>query len=517
MHAARPLPSRASVSSRFFASAAAGLVIGVAVSSCSSSSASPVGLADACAVNSDCDAPLVCVFAKCHEACAETRDCPTGERCVASGKYDVCTLPGEETCGGGDASTTCPGALVCGADDQCRNGCTTSDQCIPGQACTASTCVEVPDTPTGVPSDGGSSDGDATTQGPGSDGSSSTPDAPFVPDQDAGPLGFFPTNFSPSQADAGAWETVEGGVAGTEVAANCANTCVGTGATIGQTDVDGTLADVYLLDSLTIDATATLTLTGPRPIILAVRGAVDIQGLVLVAASASAAGPGGFTSPSDPGPGVGAPGNFAGYPGSLGGGGSYCGVGGAGGNPSGPGAPGGGPYGNAVLHPLVGGSAGGDWSSYGDSLGGGGGGALEIVSGTSISIGATGAVNAGGGGMYASGGSGGAILLEAPTVTIHGTVAANGGGGGIFTAQGANATASAQPAPGYAGAGGNGSAAGTVNGSSGIVPDAGYAGGGGGGAGRIRINTSNGSADVTGGTLSPGLDTPCATQGTIAR
>jgi hypothetical protein len=348
------------------------------------------------------------------------------------------------------------------------------------------------------------------------DGSAATPDAPFVPDEDAGPLGFFPTNFSPSQADAGAWEALDGAAGGTEVAQACTNTCIGAGATLAQTDIDGTLADVYLLDSLTVDATATLTLTGPRPIVLAVRGPVDIQGLVFVGAVGDAAGPGGFTSPADPGPGVGTPGDFAAYPGSFGGGGSYCGVGGTGANASGPGAPGGKTYGNATLHPLVGGSAGGDWSAFGEQPGGAGGGAFEIVSGVSISIGPTGAINAGGGGLSASAGSGGAILLEAPTVTIHGVVAANGGGGGASSVAGSNGAASDQPAPGYAGSGGNGSAGSVVNGGDGIGADAGAPGSGGGGAGRIRINTASGSADVTGGIVSPALGTACATQGTIA-
>jgi hypothetical protein len=337
---------------------------------------------------------------------------------------------------------------------------------------------------------------------------------------EAGPLGYFPSNFDPSQTDASAvWSTPDAAVTGTEVSTtSCANSCVGTATTIGQSDVDGTLADVYVLDSLTIDATATLSLSGPRPIILAVRGAVDIQGLIFVGALADAAGPGGFTSPSDPGPGVGNPGNFGAYPQSLGGGGSYCGVGGTSGNAMGAGAPGGATYGNPTIEPLLGGSAGGDYSAYGDNPGGGGGGALEIVSGVSISIGATGAINAGGGGKQASGGSGGAILLEAPTVTVHGVLAANGGGGGNSTSPGDNGHASAQPAAGFGGLGGDGSAGSQIHGNDGMITDGGaFAGAGGGGAGRIRINTSSGSADVTGGTLSPSLDTPCATQGTIAQ
>jgi hypothetical protein len=503
--------------SQWLAVATAAVSIGAAVSSCSSSSASPVGLADTCSVNSDCNAPLVCVFAKCHEACAETRDCPTGERCVSAGQYDVCTLPQEEACTAGATPSTCPGTLVCGADGQCRNGCASSDQCVPGQSCSAAACIEEVETNPGGPSDGGA-DG---AGGPSPDATladapvDAPADSPFVPDEEAGPLGFFPTNFSPAQADAGTWGAPDGIGGGTAVAQDCTNTCVGAAVTVAQNDADGTLADVYLLDSLTIDATATLTLTGPRPIILAVRGAVDIQGLLVVAASGSAAGPGGFGSLANRGPGGGSPGNFAAYPQSYAGGASYCGVGGKGGSASAPGAPGGVVYGNPTLHPLVGGSAGGDYSYYGDQPGGSGGGALEIVSATSISVGANGAIHAGGGGQTGGGGSGGAILLEAPAVSIHGQLAANGGGGGAV-AIGGNATANDQPAPGYAGSGGNGSAASAVNGSDGTTGDGGPPGSGGGGAGRIRINTASGRADVT-GAVSPGLDTPCATQGPIAR
>ncbi len=483
-----------------------------AAASCGSHSSSVAELAQGCSINSDCDAPLVCVFAKCHAACAETRDCPTGERCVPGGKYDVCTLPDEESCTGGDAASICPGALVCGSDGECRAACATSSDCIPGQSCTNAVCVEMPDL-TVVGSEGGSSPGDAAG-GP-TDGS---PDVPFVPVYEAGVLGYFPTNVSPVDTQTDVWpDAGDAAILGTHISqTSCTNSCIAaTPTTVAQTDPDGTLADLYMLDSLTVDATATLSLTGPRPIILAVRGPVDIQGLVDAAGVGYTPGPGGFAPGTDPGPGSGGIGNEAAYPHSLAGGASYCGAGGQGGATAPPNAPGGPTYGEPTLHPLIGGSAGGDFSAYGDNSAGAGGGAIEIVSGTSISIGPTGAIHAGGGGFLGGGGSGGAILLEAPAVVVHGTVGANGGGGGGFGVDGANATANAQPAPGYGGVGGAGSAGTNVNGGAGQSIDGGITASGGGGAGRIRINTASGSADVTGGTLSPALGTPCATQGTI--
>ena len=187
-------------------------------------------------------------------------------------------------------------------------------------------------------------------------------------------------------------------------------------------------------------------------------------------------------------------------------------------------------YGNQALIPVLGGSAGG-----GVQVAHAGGGALQIVAGTSIRISSFGSISApglGGGGEcdqngQPGGGSGGAILLEAPTVTITGKLAANGGGGTSQFMNGASGSADDQPAPGGVGAtdsvGGAGSAGAIVNGgngagtaslSGGCTP--GGLAGGGGGAGRIRINTATGSATI-GATaiVSPSLTTSCATQGQI--
>ena len=107
------------------------LLIAVAVSSCGKSAAlAPV--AGNCSINSDCDSPLVCVFGRCHDQCAESRDCPSGERCVSSMTGGVCQLAQESTC---TAGTLCDTGEVCGADMQCRVQCTSAMSCIMGDYC----------------------------------------------------------------------------------------------------------------------------------------------------------------------------------------------------------------------------------------------------------------------------------------------------------------------------------------------------------------------------------------------
>jgi len=483
---------------------------------CSSKqSVSLAGLAQGCSLNSDCTSPLVCVFSLCHNQCIQTRDCPPGERCVSIGMdSNVCELPGEASCGSGG---TCPTGLVCAADNQCRNGCSATEACpVDGQSCVAGACYD--------PSQGDASFGDvfitADSSNPvdGSPPVEAASDAPFMPNPDAGVLGFTPSNFNPAGVDAGDAGPSWMGAQDANITTACTNCLPVTPVTTAMND--GTFADIYVLKSLIIGQTAALRLAGPNPVILAVLGTVEIQGLLLVNGSSvdNVFGPGGFTSgptAPNPGPGAGqAPGGAA-DPDASGGGASYCGLGGTGGATSGNVAMAGMPYGNATITPLVGGSAGG----AGDSLSSGGG-AIQIVAGQSITVFPYGAINAGGGGGvniddYAGGASGGAILLEAPTVTINGNLGANGGGGMSVFDSGADATANATAAAGGSPYGGAGSAGTTVNGIAGTSSTgANEVGGGGGGAGRIRINTASGSATIT-GVVSPDLTTPCATQGKL--
>ena len=491
--------------------------------SCGGSSPATVALAQACSINSDCDSPLICAFERCHNACTQSRDCPAGERCVSAGADSVCELPIDDVCG---AASLCPSGLVC-AGQQCRNACSTAEPCTVGQqSCISGACFDLSEV-----SDAGAADAGITPYGPGGDAAadvsadgSSVP--PWFPNADAGPLGFVPSNLAPPAAsvDAGG----DGGDAGGLLASGpdafisqtCTNCLPSPPTTI--TLNDGSFADLYVLESLVIEQTAALRLSGPRPIVLLVLTTVDIQGFLLVNGVGETPGPGGFASGANPGPGAGSSG--AAYPNSLGGGASFCGSGGAGGAAAPPAAPGGATYGNAALTPLVGGSAGAG-QGYGGSAGGG---AIQIVAGTSITVRAYGLIDASGGGgqdnTWGGGGSGGAILLEAPAVVVDGNVVANGGGGsgdGIAAPNGGDGTDDDQPASG-GGAGGNGSAGASVNGADGadLVDAGGSLGAVGGGAGRIRINTATGQATVT-GILSPSLGSSpaggaaCATEGTL--
>jgi hypothetical protein len=482
---------------------------GIAIAACSgggSKASDDVTLAQGCSLNSDCASPLICVFSLCHQACAESRDCPPGEQCVSSGGYYVCLLSNETACA---TTADCPSGLACGTDHQCHDACQTASDCkVGGEVCTAGSCVDGSGAST---ADGGGEGGSSGGEGGGVDGGAdATGDAPVsdgpAKPADAGPLGFLASNLPPSNV------TPPDPDAGTAVISTQCNDCLPvTPTTITQND--GSTASLYVLDSLTIQSNASLTLTGLAPVILVVLGPVDIQGLLSVAApTTGAGGPGGFASGPSSGPGTGTPGGEGAYASAAPGGAGYCGAGGEGSSQTTSEAPPGGTaYGNATITPLIGGSAGATWSTqYGS---GGGGGALEIASSTSITVGTYGAINAGGAGGQANatsaGGSGGAILLEAPAVTVAGTLAANGGGGGPG---GASALASAQPATGgvsAAAVGGDGSGGTTLNGQ-----DATGGGGGGGGAGWIRINTGGGSATIT-GTLSPAQTTSCVSQGTI--
>ena len=102
-----------------------------------------------CNLNSQCDQPLVCTFQKCHAACAADKDCPTGQLCVkttAAGvdggvAGTVCQLPAEIKC---VYNSQCMLPLVCARDEQCRNQCQTSVDCVMGQVCTTSgVCASV--------------------------------------------------------------------------------------------------------------------------------------------------------------------------------------------------------------------------------------------------------------------------------------------------------------------------------------------------------------------------------------
>jgi hypothetical protein len=334
----------------------------------------------------------------------------------------------------------------------------------------------------------------------------SPPDVSFTPNTASGAIGFTPTNFSLVGLDAGPMGDAGIFTGAPDEVDNVTNGVVST--TIAQNDINQTPADLYVLHSLTIDPTASLTIGGSRPVILLVLTTVNIQGAVYVTA-------GSFGGDVYAGPGA-PPATYQGtaYPDSTDFGGSYCGVGGKSGAAL-PNEPGGATYGNASISPLQGGSGSGCNCA-------GGGGAVQIVAGSSIVIGANGFISAGGGGgagVNGGGGSGGAILLEAPSVVIRGSVAANGSGG-RGTMPGSSGGTRDQPAPGGVGGGGNGSAGASINGTDALTVANGTGPAGGGGAGWIRINTAPGGLDVTdAGIVSPSMApaTSCATQGALTQ
>lgn len=187
------------------------------------------------------------------------------------------------------------------------------------------------------------------------------------------------------------------------------------------------------------------------------------------------------------------------------GGGGFGAAGGAGGSAntdsdSATGGSGGKPTGTSTLVPLRGGcDSGSPDSAHPDGVGAGGG-AVQLVSRTRISI--TGVVAANGSSSV-GGGSGGGILIEAPIVEVTGSVVANGGGGNsgcLVSTPGEDGRLDATPAQGgtcsVGGAGGNGGAGSIAagNGANAFLAGTGsspaFGGHGGGGVGRIRINTA---------------------------
>jgi hypothetical protein len=389
----------------------------------------------------------------------------------------------------------------------------------------------------------GKDSGTTMTGNPGLDGGS-----PVI---DAGPtvLSFKPSNIDLSGVDLST-------VGDADITTSCAFTFTGPedGATscdptsfafAYQTQSDGSSVGVFIAKSIHVEAGVSITsgVGTVNPIVLVSLGDFLVDGVIDMSAddTPGSRSPGGaiFSGSLYNSQGFGDGGGGASSATNAGGGGSFCGTGGKGAAFEDAGSPasGGAVYGTATLIPLVGGSTGGSGGVDQNNMAqpGSGGGALQLVAGTSITISDGGALGAGGGPgaqqfdnqvMPAGGGSGGAVLLEAPTVTIIGTIAVNGGGGGGGQGgQGNGADLSPVFASGGDGTGGDGNGklpgdAGsgvpaTVNGTDGTPQNnGGFPGAGGGGGGRIRINTTSGKATIS-GVLSPDVTSMCVTQGTL--
>lgn len=293
-----------------------------------------------------------------------------------------------------------------------------------------------------------------------------------------------------------------------------------------------TSAVLFFMDTLTVNVGQEISANGPRPVVFAVRGAALINGRVDVA-GVGARGAGGNV---DCTVGGGADGGVGGTVQTAGGGGGAGfltnGAAGSGGDNGGAGGARGNSNGNATLIPLRGGCRGGTGgrsnAMYG--LGGHGGGAVQISAGTTITVNATGTIDASGEGGFGGlvdqriagggGGSGGAILLEGTTITVNalGAVVANGGAGGEGSGYGGfpysgvdgqdgQRSQARAVCPSIGACGGNGGSGGAVAGNptAAGAPDCSTSmsgGGGGGSAGRVRLNavsgcTLNGSAVIS--------------------
>lgn len=528
---------------------------------CGSKPAQPV--ISPCHHDSECATNLVCALGYCVNVCQTSRDCPNSERCVVVGGTDggtartapdggqplgatACEAPQAVSC---RYTTDCTAPLVCGSDDQCRNECESDRDCPGGdtgiEVCTAMThlCADPAldkdydptikdfrfDAGTSNRDAGNSTDGAAGDR-PMRDGSGDAVIPP--PSCAAGVAGFHPSNVPlslslPSNLPA----TKLSGTATFDTDALTVSGSVDAGQwnTMIVTMSGGYEAAVALFDTFTLANGATLQITGMRPLILIANGALEIDGTIIGVRSVS----NGWYGGGPPAPstamraGLCALNVLAGGGGAANGsemgagGGGYCGKGGAGSAlpDGGTSSPGGTPYGTATLIPLAGGASGG--SSNGSDITNHGGGAIELVSGSLLTIGDTGIINLGGGGTDpgygVGGGSGGGILLESPAVVVRGILAVNGGSGSAAGNGGSQpGQPSLQPAAGGGGVAGNGSVGTGINGGDAVLQS--VLAGGGGGAGRIRINTGCGGSfePSSGAIISPTSATACFTTGPLS-
>jgi hypothetical protein len=475
-------------------------------------------------------------------ACDDGQPCTANDACLAdagcAGVAKTCTAASDGGCGAtsGTCNTTngqcqfgtAPAGTAC--DD--LMSCTVMDQCNAAGVCagTGVTCAaQQCKTTAGCLADGGCN---YTNAAPGTpcDGGMCT----------GGVCSAFP--YTPSNFDPGSIASTEWSGA-IHIMGPCTLTFDSTGLTFTQTCginglpaaktvtlSDGTQAALLPFGGLQIDMPSGFTLTGTRPVILAVKNDASIAGLVNVSSNYTQVGAGANASTAC-GAGTGTNGqqrvNGGAKCGGGGGGGGFGSAGTNGGQASfgGPSnGTGGQTNGTNTLIPLRGGCAGGVGGANaagGVCTAGDSGGAIQIsVAGTltvtgSIAASASGgpggpSSTAGGGGGGCGAGSGGAILLEGNVVTLSGAeLLTNGGGGGEGggTNNGSNdgtAGSISMPVPAtggdgattFGGAGGTGAAGQVGTGSfvaAGAAADGnteGGGGGGGGGVGRIRVNAS---------------------------
>ncbi len=263
----------------------------------------------------------------------------------------------------------------------------------------------------------------------------------------------------------------------------------------------------------------TIRATGTYPLVVVAAKAIVVNGVVDVSAQGGTSGAGWPAPNGTCPPGTEAQGQSGAAAGGAGG--SFGTAGGVGGNAS---SAEGGTPGAAVGTPKSSraGCDGEPGGGTGNANYGFGGGAVYLIAGETIGVGAGAAINASGGGAPISGGntlsiiggggggSGGLIGLDAMTINNHGNVLANGGGGAAGTQDTSGAGDSPNAStPSVAARGGqsdisnaNGGegAVATATGGMGLANTSGPAGGGGGGVGYILVNGSVSGAD---GVFSP--------------
>jgi hypothetical protein len=295
-----------------------------------------------------------------------------------------------------------------------------------------------------------------------------------------------------------------------------------------QLSVNGGRSLLVLYSSaFTLGAGATLTVTGPQPLVIAADSMIEIEG------DLDAGSHGGDPGPPATGPGandIACLGDLDGGVGGGnggGGGGALAASGGPGGanNKNGPGGSAGGQVSAPafVRGGCAGGTGGGDRNT---GRGGNGGGAIELAARGGITV--TGHITAGGAGGTGGGsqkdgvdsggggggGSGGMISFQAPSVRLTSTafIVANGGGGGAGGAHDDGghsgddgplaATSASGGEPGSGRAGGDGGALTTASGGAG-TGGGGDDGGGGGGGSVGYVMVRSGSFAATNAVVSP--------------
>ncbi|HEX6245768.1 MAG TPA: hypothetical protein VFZ61_32815, partial [Polyangiales bacterium] len=319
-------------------------------------------------------------------------------------------------------------------------------------------------------------------------GSDATPQAPesgsdgAQPEPGDGPFPYPPSNVDPSSVD---WEglpaaTLNCGITEIDTSGSVSlrNWCGAAPKPVVRTQTGGGEVALITLRGLTLDQAATLRITGARPIVFLVHGAVTLRGTLEASARDGTPGPGGnlMCGTSTGGNGAGE----AGDEGTGGGGGGFGSKGGNGGESGNVSiGTGGAARGNAQLTPLLGGCGGGRGGGC-TGVAGAGGGAIQIsasgallTSGDVRALGGNGANGCGNDAGGTGAGSGGGILLEGATLNVdRQRISAAGGRGGDGQA---------------GGDGGNGASAAANAGEHGKNGGVSGGGGGGGGYGRVRL------------------------------